>query len=398
MPAKNGNNDEFLGASSRVVAHFSAKALLGNFEAILSQVPGQFLLPMVKADGYGHGAAWVAGELAHLPEVYGFGVATLEEGITLRRALGKKSRIVVFSGSSPWTEEKGACCEKFGLTPVISHEHDWEDFFRQGWAERVPYELKFNTGMNRLGIPLSLAPKIGRSLRAAPMIAHPSGVFSHLAIGEDPRAPLSRRQLERFVWLKGELSGLLPRAQFHLANSAAIWGHKEWGLKDLTDGVRPGLSLYGIPPWEGAPERGLEPVLTLRASVVSVHRLKPGESMGYGAQFTVPSKGPQAKPVFAAVLAAGYADGVSRRMSGEVRRNGEIQGGGWVWLGGEARRMLGRVSMDFCAVLASSSTRIGEWAEILGPNVEPWAQARAAGTIPYELLTSVSQRVKRIYE
>jgi alanine racemase len=265
---------------------------------------------------------------------------------------------------------------------------DWTEFRKGGWAEKLGYELKFNTGMNRLGIPVSAAGRIGRELAKMEAGAHPSGVLSHLAIGEDPDCSLSRQQREKFLFLRAELSGVAPSAQFHLAASAAIWNRKSWGLDGLTDAVRPGLSLYGVVPWSGAPARGIAPVLTLRASVTAVHRLKPGESTGYGARFQV--QGTEARTV--AILGAGYGDGIHRSLSGLENR-----GGGYVWLDGAEQRVLGTVSMDLCAVSCAGTTEAGSWAEFLGPHVDVWAQARAAGTIPYELLTSLASRVQRIY-
>lgn len=389
--AEREQGDSFLGAPARAVVELDAKALRSNFLAIQELVPGQSILPMVKADGYGHGAAWVARGCLAFPALYGFGVATLREGAELREELGPRGRhaaIIVFSGACPWTEEKGQYCERHGLTPVIASESDWRTFLTQGWCSRIPYELKFNTGMNRLGIPAAMAGAVGRTLSSLPGESHPKGIFSHLAMAEDPSHKLSRAQRERFISLRNELASRAPAAHFHLANSAAIWNQKGWGLDGLTDVVRPGLSLYGIPPWDKAPARGIAPVLTFKASVLATHRLKGGESVGYGGRFKVPA----GETAQVAILGAGYADGVSRELSGD-----EKGPGGWVWLGGKPERFLGRVSMDLSAVSCAPGTRVGEWAQLLGPDVDPWAQAHAAGTIPYELLTSITARVQRVY-
>lgn len=396
--------DEELGASARVVAEFSAKALKGNYEAIRALVSGQSLIPMIKADAYGHGAAWAGRTLLGMPALYGFGVATLGEGALLREELGaagRKTRIVVFSGVTPFTAERGEFCQRHGLTPVIVSEKDWEFFVRHRWYEHLEYEIKFNTGMNRLGLALSSAGAVARALSKIPGQAHPTGILTHLAMAESADAPLTRAQIDKFAWLRSQLSGVAASSHFHLANSAAIWNQKQYDLKDLGDVLRPGLSLYGVVPWKGAPERGLVPVMTLKASVLAVHRLKPGESIGYGGRFRVPTTGPDAKPVHVATLGAGYADGLTRRLSGglgPVDRTGARSGlGGYAWLGGREQRLLGVVSMDMSAVSATAETKVGDWAELLGPNVDPWAQANAAGTLPYELLTSVSSRVQRDY-
>ncbi len=384
-----------LRVSTHAVAELSSQALISNFRAIREMAGGQSLVPMVKANAYGHGAEWVLQTLRSETGIFGFGVATLEEGAAARQSLGVKGRkhqVLVFSGTLPWTEEKGNYCEEHHLTPVIASEEDWRIFFKAGWPSRIAYQLKFNTGMNRLGIPVYYASKIKKDLREQPASWHPQGIFSHLAIGEQPQVALSRLQRERFEHIRSELSGVLPSALFHLANSSGIWNQKLWRLEGLTDLVRPGLSLYGIPPWAGAPLRGIHPVMTVRAPVVMIHTLKPGESVGYGATYRV--TGSAAEKI--AILGVGYGDGLHRTLSGASKGEGPGQGG-WVSLGLRLEPVLGLVSMDLCAVRCGASVKVGDWAEIMGPSLDPWAQAQAAKTIPYELLTSVSSRVQRIY-
>lgn len=384
------SSETVLSAASRVIAEMSASALRQNYLAIRKQVSGLSILPMVKANAYGHGATWAARVVMELPALYGLGVATLEEGYNLRESLGslgRRTRILIFSGCTGWTDEKGRFCEKHGLIPVISSEEDWNRFVRQGWPDRLSYELKFNTGMNRLGIPVSIVSRMARAFEKMPANSHPDGIFSHLAMGESPESTLSKLQREKFMFLKKELAGVIPSARFHLGNSAAIWKDKQWKLTEITDVVRPGLSLYGVPPWEGAPARGISPVMTLKASVLVVHRLKSGESVGYGGRFRV-----RGQPVHIAILGAGYADGIHRKLSGT-----ESSPGGYAWLKGREERVLGTVSMDMCSISCPADTQPGEWVELLGPHVDAWSQARVSETIPYELLTSVSSRVQRVY-
>jgi alanine racemase len=368
----------------RVRAELSSKALLGNYDAIRALVPGQAILPMIKANAYGHGAAWAARVLAEEPDLYGFGVTTLEEGEEIRKALGSRKhrgKIVVFSGTALWSEEKGQFCEKHGLTATISSEEDWVGFTRGGWHERIPYEIKFNTGMNRLGMAPGYARTIAKFLRNAKSVSHPSGVISHLAIGENPDDKLSLQQRELFSGIRSELATALPSTHFHLANSAGIWNAKKWGLDGLTDVVRPGLSLYGIAPMAGAPARGLQPVMTLQAQVMAVLELKAGDRVGYGGTFRAEGR------TRVAVLATGYADGIPRSLSSK----------GSVFFGQERAALVGVVSMDLCTAQVSAGVKVGDWATFLGPGVDIWEQARMAGTIPYELLTSVAPRVERVY-
>jgi alanine racemase len=251
--------------------------------------------------------------------------------------------------------------------------------------------------MNRLGMSPGLLSRIVLDLRGQPATAHPDGILTHLSFGEKPNSRLSLQQKERFAAIRSELAGIFPSAHFHFGNSSAIWNRRHWDLDRLSDVVRPGISLYGIPPWPGAAAKGIEPVMRLQASVIAVRRLKRGECIGYGATPAIATtekrKGSQ-ESVTVAILAAGYADGLKRFLS--------HQGHAWIsredGSGGAPGRFIGIVSMDLCSVTCPPGTKVGDWAELIGPNVEPWTQAKTAGTIPYELLTSVSSRVQRIYD
>jgi alanine racemase len=380
--------EEFSEEFDRVEARVSAKALHASYEAIRELVPGQAVLPMVKADAYGHGAREVVRILARAPELYGFGVATLEEGREVREALGakgRKTRVLVLSGTANWTEEKGQYCERFGLTPTIVSEEDWKRFLKAKWPERLKYHLKFNTGMNRLGISPGHLSQVVSQLKDKPGDWRPEGVATHFATAEDPEHALTRRQLESFKSITGAVKSIWTDTLFHCANSASIWNARKFGLEGWTDIVRPGISLYGVPPWAGAPIRGLVPAMELRYAVLQRRLLKPAESIGYGAQFRLKGSDPALE---VAILGAGYADGFHRMNSSQ----------GAVLLGGKMRRVLGVVSMDLSAIECDASTKPGDWARILGDGLDPWTQAKAAGTIPYELLTSVSRRVRRVYD
>jgi alanine racemase len=376
------------GKSSRLprsLALLDSNALKKNYQVIQNLVPAQEILPMLKANAYGHGLAWTARNLLTMKGLYGFGVATLEEGATLRQLLGTAAwniPIIVFSESSPWSDERGYYCSEYTLTPTISSEEDWYSFLRRGWVARLRYELEFDTGMKRLGISLSSASKIASDLRSLPSAYHPAGIFSHLSMSESPGSNLSRHQLSQFESIRNVFSFVSSGTRFHLANSGAIWNHFDFELGRLTNVVRPGMTLYGVRPWLRAPIRGIAPVMRFVANVLSTRSLKPGESIGYGGSFTLAG----ATSIRVAILGAGYADGIKRQLGNR----------GHVWLGGQPRPFLGHVGMDLCAVECSETTQIGDWAEVLGPNIDLWEQAEAAGTIPDELLTSISDRVKRL--
>ncbi len=370
--------------AGRVRAVLDGRALVTNYEAIRSQVDGLGMIPMIKADAYGHGAAWAARLLHGAKDLYAYGVASLGEGGLLREQIGPRHRrtpVMVFSGAMPWCEETGAYCEENGLQPVIGSEDAWRAFTQGRWQERIGYHLEFDTGMNRVGLAPALSLSIAKQVSLFSSEAQPLSVFTHLASSEVVEDPITQRQLSRYLDLRGVFESRVPGARFHLANSGAIWNSKYFRLSEISDLVRPGLSLYGIPPWSGAPVRGLCPAMTVYARVIHCFDAAPGETIGYGGTFRV--KGTEKQKV--AVLAIGYADGLLRALSNL----------GEVWLGGRKENLLGQISMDLAAVSRSSQVAVGAEAELLGPNIDIWAQSKKAGTIPYELLTSFSARVIR---
>ncbi|MBI4925893.1 MAG: alanine racemase [Bdellovibrio sp.] len=377
----------------RVVADLSKDNLRQNYLVIQKQLKtGQKILPMVKADAYGHGATWVAKQLLNMPNLYGFGVATLEEGRDLRLALGERNtqiKIIIFSGCLPWCDSICYFCKKFDLTAVISSDEDWLVFYKHKWPGRISYELKFNTGMNRLGINLDFSKNIIQNLKNKPVKCHPQGVLSHLSCAENPGFHLSRQQLWHFEELIKYFS-VFDGTCFHLANSAAIWNAKEWKIHELTHVVRPGISLYGILPWAGAPHKGLKPVLRLKSKVIAIHDLHAGEYVGYGGSYLAKKKHR------IAVLAIGYADGLHRSLGG-INNGNAAWSCGKVWLSEKFCSILGIINMDLCVVECSRATKVGDDAVILGPPIDIWEQAKKAHTVPYELLTSLSKRVKRNY-
>ncbi len=374
----------------RAVMELRADRLVHNIRA-LRELSGQLeILPMVKANAYGHGAQWVSRILAQQTGICGLGVASLEEGREVRRSLKDSQRtlrVVVFSGASPWTEEVGQFCEAYGLSPVLYTEEDFLSFLRQGWQKRLSYELKFNTGMNRLGFGMGFLSRVKRELEKMPAEHHPAGVMTHLACGDQPEHALTRHQLDHYSVIRRELANAAPSARYSLGASSALWNQKQFRLSEISDHVRLGLSLYGVPPWKGAPLRGILPVMTVKAQVLQKRALKSGDLVGYDGAFRV-TQGSFAQHM--AVLGLGYADGVNRHLSGKS------QDGGYVWLGGREERVLGRVSMDLTSVSCSASVEVGDWAEWVGDHVDHWAQAENAGTIPYDLLTCWSDRVERI--
>lgn len=371
-----------------MTAEFSEAALRNNYDRLRERAPGLQMLPMVKANGYGHGADWVARTLATAPDLAGFGVATLEEGIALRKALAKHANlpILAFSGLAPWTELIAQACVQHRLTPVFSTEEDLELFSNTLRRHPLPFHIKFNTGMNRLGLEEDSLPWVLEKIRNG-ILPCPDGVLSHLAQAELPDSTPTCRQVKKFQKITEAFLSLGEAAEtirFHLGNSSAVWGSKRLELPAFTHWARPGLSLYGATPWAGLKRSGLIPVLTLKAKVLQTRRLNPGDRVGYGGMYRAK------KAHCMAVLGIGYGDGLPRSLSA-ARPSLTL------WEGGKKRLLLGRVSMDLLTAECGSSTRPGDFFEILGPRIDPWTVARAAGTVPYELFTSLSPRIERIY-
>ena len=264
---------------------------------------GPRIIAVVKANAYGHGAAEVGLALEHAGAAM-LACADIEEGIVLRRA-GARIPILVF-GALGISDLDGVF--EFDLTPTISTPSAAHALSAAARRHRrqLRCHLKIDTGMNRLGFRhdniARTLPEIARSEDLAI-----DAVYTHFATADDPEHPAFALQRERFDKVLTELPalGITPRYR-HAANSAAI-------LRDERvwyDYVRPGLLLYGIVPPPFASTLPLRPALSLHSRIVHVKGIRPWEGTGYGLRHTVP------EPRTIAVVPAGYADGLDRRLAG----------------------------------------------------------------------------------
>jgi alanine racemase len=233
--------------------------------------------------------------------------------------------------------------------------------------------LKVDTGMNRLGFRPERVPEIWEQLRRLRPAARSLRLMTHFASADAPGDSSVASQLARFGPLRQ------PGIEVSISNSAAIFAHPE--ARD--DWVRPGLTLYGASPFAdrtGA-ELGLEPVMELVSTVIALRQVPAGECVGYGAAWSAP------RAARVAIIAAGYADGLLRSMSNR----------GSVLIRARPAPMVGRVSMDMIAVDVSDlpECAVGDPALLWGAALPVEQAARAAGTIAYEMLCAVSQRVPR---
>lgn len=331
-------------------------ALARNFHA-LEAIAGAPVHPVVKADSYGLGAVACATRLM-VEGARTFFVARAAEGSSLRAALGPEPVIYVLDGC---VGDDAAQLKAAGLRPILNHAGQLACWRKAGGGD---CGMQIDTGMNRLGFRAEDAPEPFEGLKL---------VMSHLACSDDPAEPMNRRQRDAFALASGRYPGVTRS----FANSGGCFLGADYAF----DAVRPGICLYGGGP-EGRPDDRIAAVATLTAEILQVRDVPAGESVGYsrGFQATTPRR--------IATCAAGYADGLLRSYSPK----------GAVWIAGEARPILGRVSMDVHAVdVTGLDVAVGDRVELFGPNRPLDAVAAAAGTIAYELITSITARVPRVH-
>ena len=331
-------------------------ALSHNFHA-LEAVSGVPVHPVVKANAYGLGAVPVAKRL--LAEgARTFFVARLNEGEALRAAIGPEPAIYVLDGC---VGDAAGALKAADLRPILNHG---DQIASWNAANGGACGLQIDTGMNRLGFRPEEAPEPFDGLEL---------VMSHLACADDPVEPMNRSQRDAFA----AASARYPDALKSFANSGGCFLGPDYAF----DAVRPGICLYGGGP-EGRPDARLKAVATLSAEVLQTRDVPAGESVGYSRGFIAD----KARRI--ATCGAGYADGVFRSSS----PNGQV------WVAGELRPLLGRVSMDVIAVdISGANVAVGDSVELFGANRPVDEAATAAGTISYELLTSIGNRCDRIY-
>ena len=369
----------------RTWVEISRAQIARNYRAVCELVgPAVEVVAVVKADAYGHGAI----EVARVLEAEGarwLAVSTVEEGVTLRQA-GIRARILVMADNLPFTRQ---ALLDWRLTPVIHSLSDLKelDHWLDARNAELPYHLKADTGMGRLGV-LERAEEIATAVLAARRLRL-EGVMSHLASAADYGSPQTDQQIRRFNELLDSLgkAGIRPRFR-HLASTIPIaYGRREaW-----YDMVRPGHALYGyVSPTRGpAPPRLLDvrPALSWKARVLSVKTVPAGWSIGYGGMFQAP------RPMRIGIVAVGYADGLPHRLSNR----------GQVIAAGRAVPILGAVSMDLTTIDLSDCPEIhpGDAITLIGTegqaSQDAQQLARLAGTISYDVLCGIRARVKRVY-
>jgi alanine racemase len=379
-------------------ARVDLAAIQHNFRALAAYLAGEAainrwvgaeaapppgILAVVKANAYGHGAVPVARALREAGAEW-LAVADIEEGLELRES-GDRGRILVF-GALSVSDVAGVFTHD--LTPTVSSPGAAQALGAAARAlgVRLACHLKVDTGMNRLGFRHD---NLGRTLPA--VLGDPAldveAVYTHFATADEPEHALFEAQRQRFGAARTAITGLGGRPRLaHAANSAAcLRDSRTWA-----DLVRPGLLLYGVVPPPLATTLTLVPAMSLTSRVVAVKGVRVGESVGYGARHTA------AAPERLAVVPAGYADGLDRRLEGR----------GAVLIRGRRAPIVGAVSMDMLTVDVTGIDGVSTGDEVvfLGrqgdqswQTIDAREMAAWIGTIPYEVLCRLGARVVRRY-
>lgn len=366
-------------------AEINLKNLDFNLSSIMDVAGNsRFVCPMVKANAYGHGAVPVALRILknfQLP----LGVVLIEEALELRAA-GIKSEIIVFGGF----DQKGARhMIDAKLTPVVSQFEQLE-FLKALVAGSIDIHIKFNTGMNRLGFQTSEADRIISFLKDNPEIKL-KGILSHLHSSHtaDQENSASFHQAQQMLQMIEKFSEFGIHA--HLLNSDAIvnlaqvQNQPQHYLNHTNWGFRPGIMLYGYRTSEINSPLKIKPVMSLKSAVSSIQHVKKGQAVSYNATWTAD------RDSTVAVIPIGYADGIHRLLSNRAH----------AFVNDQKVSMIGRVCMDFLMldVTEMNSTSLKNAEVIFFDDNLQGADvfAKAAETISYEILTSVSSRVPRRY-
>lgn len=350
-------------------------ALAGNFTRYQKLAHGAEVAGVVKANAYGLGLAPVARAMA-AAGCKTFFVTDAAEGTALRAIL-PDAIIYLTNGLPPGA---GPLARAAALRPCLGSLAELEAWSLESdiAGQALPAALHFDTGMNRLGFDAREAAYLLDHMDEAKGIEI-SLIMSHLACADEPDHPLNKAQLARFREIATSFHDT-PRS---LANSAGVL----LGADYCFDLVRPGYAIYGGVPVEGGTSP-VAPVVTAQARVLQVREVEPGEAAGYGA--TWEAEGPRRL----ATLSMGYADGYFRAL-------GSNAGAARVFVGGHFAPLAGRISMDLLMVditaLPDDAVRRGDLAELIGPHVSLEEVAARAGTIGYEVLTSLGDRYIRHY-
>ena len=350
-------------------ATIDLEALRHNYRYLKQAAGGGRLIAVVKADAYGHGAVDIAGALA--TEADAFAVASVGEALVIRKS-GIEQKIIALGGFVDADELR--TCIAFRIDPVLHHDFHLERLREELDLGSIDVWVKIDTGMGRLGFPVSRASEIIRGLADLDTLGN-IRLMSHLASADEDGSDSTALQLERVRALE------LDRYEWGIANSAGILGwpdaHRAW--------ARAGIALYGADPMpdRGHAARDLRPVMTMKSRILAINSHHRGDRIGYGSTFTCP------QDMTIAVVASGYADGYPRHKIDTAHVN----------IRGQLCDVVGRVSMDMITVDASAldDLRVGDEVILFGSTPHVNELADCSETIAYEILCNVGGHVHREY-
>ena len=339
------------------------------------------LLPVVKADGYGHGME----EIARASLSCGaklLGVANIEEGIFLRKR-GITTPILILGSVYPLSNFTYIL--RYNLSPIICSLQASQELSKiaRRRKKKVKVHIKVDTGMGRIGISAENAASLAKKVIQLPGIIV-EGIFTHLAAA-DSDYQFTMEQIGKFQLVIDELKRDNINIKYrHAANSTAILRYSDAHFNL----ARPGISLYGLVPFEGAErEIDLKPVMQLKTKIVFIKRVKKGTSISYGRTWKAN------RDSVIGTLPIGYADGYNRLLSNRAE----------VLICGKRVPLVGRVCMDMCMVDVTSlpNVKVGEEVVLIGSQgkekITADEIAKLTGTITYEIVCGISKRVPRIY-
>ncbi len=360
----------------QTVLEIDLNALVGNLNFFRSLIrPETRIMVMVKAFSYGSGMAEIA-RILQFHKVDYLAVAVADEGIELRQA-GIDVPIVVMNPE----EHSFESMIEFRLEPNIYSEDIFESFrkvLQQHAVVRYPVHLKLDTGMHRLGFDSAEKVELlaNKLMNQEQMVVR--SVFSHLAGSDEAiHDEFTRQQIQKFSDLSAMITKKLPyKILRHILNSAGI----ERFAESQFEMVRLGIGLYGVSSVENEQIRSIS---RLKTCISQIRQIRARETVGYG------RKGLATRNMQIAVLPIGYADGYDRRLSNGV---------GKVFLKDCIVPVIGNICMDMCMIdVTGLQISVGDEVELMGEHVLVSDIAESIGTIPYEILTGISQRVKRVY-
>ena len=340
-------------------------ALRHNLSTIRKRAPGSRVLAVIKANAYGHGIEPVARTLT---DADAFAVASIEEALRIRNAR-VTSPVVLLEGTFSPDELAHAAAQNFEIVVHSARQLEW---LRAYTGAPLKVWLKLDSGMNRLGFKPEEFRAAWNVLTCLSGVDGPPRQMTHLARADERDVEFTSRQQKIFDELTADLPG-----EKSIANSAGTLAfpetHRDW--------VRPGGLLYGVSPLEDStgPAEGLQPVMTVSTDLLAVKQLKAGEAIGYGGQWRAP------EAMTYGIAAIGYGDGYPRH----------APSGTAVLVNGQRTSLIGRVSMDMIAVDLHDqpNARAGDTVILWGRGLPLEELAASSGTITYELLCGVTQRV-----